>query len=520
MADTKFSSFTPTTILSGSDILVGLYSGGNASITYDNLYAQIDPQPHTDNLDAYSNNPATSEALFLLNTLITPSVSSYLRINTSGLTLTRTPTQVLADISAQPRSGTLDALAATTPSQIGLNYLELTPGVVLDSPTAYYYSRIYGGSGNPVSIRSAAQTVTDIGAMPLNYLATAADIIGARVDDSHVPSTLALEAYVNARIGSGVKDVSDDTVASATSLNLDATDGAQVDVTGTTAPTTITLAEGEQKIIRFKGVLTITPSATILTPNGTVITTAANSFATFIGKAGGVVQITNYYPTGYSIHYGGDFYTGGTVSLRGGFRLSGTGSGQVTLDLPAGDVELSLPQYGGLALESGNYSTTSQAIAATTRTYITGSAITIPVTDIGGMKIGQKLSWKFNMTKTAAGIAASTIDICFGTSGTTADTARLSFTKPGGSAVVDEGFVIIEAICRGPLSASGVVVGEFTMYHNLASTGHMTIPVACQNVVSSAFDVTTSGIKAGICITTGSSDAVTIQQVSAQLFNA
>jgi len=163
-----------------------------------------------------------------------------------------------------------------------------------------------------------------------------------------------------------------------------------------------------------------------------------------------------------------------------------------------------------------NYSTATQTPAATTRTYIAGSALAIP---LDGLVAGATLRWKFNMTKTAAGAASSTIDVCFGTAGTTADTAQLSFTKPGGSAAIDEGFVIIEAVVKS-VSATGVVVGEFVMLHNLASTGHMTIPAACVNVTSSAFDNTTSGLIAGVCITTGASDAITISQVSAELITA
>jgi len=156
-----------------------------------------------------------------------------------------------------------------------------------------------------------------------------------------------------------------------------------------------------------------------------------------------------------------------------------------------------------------NQSTATQTPAATTRTYIAGSALAVPV---GGLKVGTKLKWKFNMTKTAAGTASSTIDIAFGTAGTTADTAQVSFTKPGGSAAADEGVVTVDAVVKS-VSATGVVVGEMTMIHNLASTGHMTIPAACVNVTSSGFDNTSESLIIGLCITTGASDAITISMV-------
>jgi hypothetical protein len=129
------------------------------------------------------------------------------------------------------------------------------------------------------------------------------------------------------------------------------------------------------------------------------------------------------------------------------------------------------------------------------------------------------IRWTFDMTKTAAGTATSTFDICFGTNGTTADTARVSFTKPAGTAAADTGTVTITAICRGPLSASGVVVGNFQMVHNLENTGHAIIPCVSQTVVSSAFDVTVANLFVGVCITSGASDAITIQQCITEVWN-
>lgn len=163
-----------------------------------------------------------------------------------------------------------------------------------------------------------------------------------------------------------------------------------------------------------------------------------------------------------------------------------------------------------------NFSVASQAPVAATRTYITGSKVTVPV---GKLQIGTMFRWTFDITKTAAGTAASTFDIAFGTLGTVTDTARVSFTKPAGTAVVDAGKVVIECIIRGPLSASGVAVGNFTMTHNLAATGHAIIPCVNVTTVSAAFDVTVANLFVGVCITTGALDAITIQQVITEIWN-
>lgn len=163
-----------------------------------------------------------------------------------------------------------------------------------------------------------------------------------------------------------------------------------------------------------------------------------------------------------------------------------------------------------------NFSVAAQTPAAATRTYITGSALTIPTNK---MQIGTIFRWRFNMTKTAAGVAASTFDVAIGTLGTTGDAAILSFTKPAGTNVVDEAWCEIEVIVRGPLSASGILSGQFTMIHNLAATGHAQIPAVVVNTVSGAFNVTTAGLIVGVCITSGAADAITIQQITADAVN-
>lgn len=167
----------------------------------------------------------------------------------------------------------------------------------------------------------------------------------------------------------------------------------------------------------------------------------------------------------------------------------------------------------GAKVRVGNRSIAQQAVSAAARTYISGSALLAP---IGGLKAGAILRWRFNIAKTAAGTATSTFDICFGTAGTTADTARVSFTKPAGTAAADEGVVEITAVVRS-VSATSVVAGEFTLIHNLAATGHAQIPCVVVSTVSSAFDNTAEAIIAGVCLTSGASDAITIELVDAEL---
>src|SRR3990172_6447246 len=163
-----------------------------------------------------------------------------------------------------------------------------------------------------------------------------------------------------------------------------------------------------------------------------------------------------------------------------------------------------------------NFSTAAQVLPAVVRTYLIGSSLIIPAEK---MKIGSCFRWKFNITKTAAGTATSVYDVAVGTTGTTADTARLLFTKPAGTAVVDTGLIDINVICRGPLSTSGVLAGSFRLNHNLSTTGHATTPSVVVSTISAAFDVTVANLIVGICAITGTSDAITIQMVQAECWN-
>lgn len=163
-----------------------------------------------------------------------------------------------------------------------------------------------------------------------------------------------------------------------------------------------------------------------------------------------------------------------------------------------------------------NFSTVAQVVPAAARTYIAGSLLAVPT---GKLQIGTCFRWRLSMTKTAAGVAASTFDIAVGLAGSVADTARVSFIKAAGTAVVDEAWIDISCICRGPLSASGVLVGIFNLAHNLAATGHSVLPSLVVTTVSGAFDITPAGLMVGLCLTSGAADAITIQVVQAEAWN-
>lgn len=154
-------------------------------------------------------------------------------------------------------------------------------------------------------------------------------------------------------------------------------------------------------------------------------------------------------------------------------------------------------------------SVTAQAPAASTRTYVTGSDIG-PFT-AAQIAVGTMIFWELDITKTAAGVATSTFDIAFGTAGSTADTARVSFTKPAGVGNVDHCLVKIGAVVKTN-SASGVVIGDFTLLDDQTGAGGFLASgkyISSLTTTSSTFDTTTA-THVGLCITTGASDAYTI----------
>lgn len=90
-------------------------------------------------------------------------------------------------------------------------------------------------------------------------------------------------------------------IASAGTINLDTATGKCVDVTGTTGITAVTLREGQQKLVRFTGILTLTNGASLILPTSANITTAAGDYAIFQGYATGVVRVMYFRFSGTAV---------------------------------------------------------------------------------------------------------------------------------------------------------------------------------------------------------------------------
>lgn len=167
-----------------------------------------------------------------------------------------------------------------------------------------------------------------------------------------------------------------------------------------------------------------------------------------------------------------------------------------------------------------NQNSSAQVLTVGTEAYLAGSALAIPANR--PIAIGTRFHWRLAATKTAAGAAAWSVIVRFGTAGTTADTARLTFAQTTNiqTGAVDAGTWEVRAIVYGPISASCVVAGVCEFQHHLDVTGWSTVgPADCYQITSGAFDITTAGMIVGLSFVPGASTVATFQVVSAECEN-
>lgn len=162
-----------------------------------------------------------------------------------------------------------------------------------------------------------------------------------------------------------------------------------------------------------------------------------------------------------------------------------------------------------------NQSTAAQGAGFASDTYLTGSSTAIPS---GGLKVGSRYHLIFDVSKTGAGIATPIIYVRFGTNGSTADTARLTFTFLAGTAVVDIGTFEVWVTFR-TVGASGVVQGTAQCRHRLSITGLQIQPGTTLQVTSGSFDTTVANSIIGVSVNGGASASWTVQNVQAELTN-
>lgn len=169
-------------------------------------------------------------------------------------------------------------------------------------------------------------------------------------------------------------------------------------------------------------------------------------------------------------------------------------------------------------LNNRSVSTVSAGYAADT--YLAGSSISMPA---GGPVVGTTYHCMFDMVKTAAGTAAFVVNLRYGTAGTTADTAIISFSFTAGTAAADTGLIEIWGHFRTVGSGtSAVFVAHAGLSHLLAATGLTTLGAsgyAAITTVSSGFNSTPASSILGLSVNGGASFSGTNTIVEAQTFN-
>lgn len=152
-------------------------------------------------------------------------------------------------------------------------------------------------------------------------------------------------------------------------------------------------------------------------------------------------------------------------------------------------------------------------------TYLLGSSIQVPR---GLPKATTTYRSRFDMVKTAAGAAAATVIIRYGTAGTIADTARVTFTFGAGTAAIDTGIFEVFAHFRN-VGAAAVLVAMCRCTHHLAATGLISTGASGTGIIlvtSGTFDTTGNDNFIGLSVNGGASFAGTNTVVESELCNA
>jgi hypothetical protein len=166
-------------------------------------------------------------------------------------------------------------------------------------------------------------------------------------------------------------------------------------------------------------------------------------------------------------------------------------------------------------LQLYNQSVAQQGAGFNADTYLTGSSIAIPST---GMQAGTRYHLVFDVSKTAAGVATPIIYVRFGTNGSTADTARLTFTFLAQTAAADIGTFEVWVTFR-TVGAAAVMQGTAQVRHRLQITGLQNLVSTTLQVTSGAFDSTVANSIIGVSVNGGAAASWTVQNVQVDLQN-
>jgi len=164
------------------------------------------------------------------------------------------------------------------------------------------------------------------------------------------------------------------------------------------------------------------------------------------------------------------------------------------------------------AWELSNGNTSAQSSTFASDTYVTGSNITVGANN---WKAGGVYHFTCDLTKTAAGTAAMTLNVRAGT-GVVGDTSLAQITYPAGTAAVDVGLIDLTLVIR-TIGSSGTGGVKVLSTHNGTSAGLWntgSIATVISATSASSFNTTTA-TTIGVSINGGTSFSGTIQATNA-----
>jgi hypothetical protein len=158
-----------------------------------------------------------------------------------------------------------------------------------------------------------------------------------------------------------------------------------------------------------------------------------------------------------------------------------------------------------------NRSTAAQGAGFAADTYLIGSSVPLATPVVGATYI-----LMFDMTKTAAGIAAGVLTVRIGTAGSTADTARCTFTFSAGTAATDTGVFTVMCTFRTVGAGTSAVLQGRAQLDSQPTTGLSSLIHAAVST-SGGFDSTVANSIIGASFNGGTSFSGTVQLVTAEM---
>jgi hypothetical protein len=193
------------------------------------------------------------------------------------------------------------------------------------------------------------------------------------------------------------------------------------------------------------------------------------------------------------------------------------GSQQIPVNDGGTTKRLSLSQVNAYCEPVSGANTAAVAPAAATDTYLSGSGLAITTSRL---QAGSFYRLRGDISKTAAGTAAATFNVRFGTAGTTADALLAALALGGQTAVADVGFFELLVNFR-VVGASAVVAASLSFWHQLATTGlNTTAAFARVAATSAAFNSAAAATATlGVSLNTGTGAAWTLTTIQADMLN-